>query len=236
MNIKLRSLLVAFIAISLFFLPFFWFHTGEVDLGGDSSRLYFYDPGAFLKNYAFFGVSPSAYGVENIGYFMVPFVLLLVGMKLIFSSPTLLIAVFHGLNFSVAFLSCYFIMKELQPAAKGKKNEAYDIASIIAGLFYVFSQVSILGWDKVLVTHNQFFLNPLLFLFLLKYFKTDKLLYLTGALLITFLFSPNFSFVAAPGFFAFYPLSFLFLFLYRLVILKRRIIVKHLMLFMVALV
>src|SRR5258708_2984096 len=156
MNIKLRSLLVAFIAISLFFLPFFWFHTGEVDLGGDSSRLYFYDPGAFLKNYAFFGVSPSAYGVENIGYFMVPFVLLLVGMKLIFS--------------------------------------------------------------------------------FLKYFKIDKFLYLTGVLVITFLFLPNFSFVAAPGFFAFYPLSFLFLFLYRLVILKRRIIVKHLMLFMVALV
>ena len=109
----MNKIFISLITSFLFFLPFFWFKPGEMDLGGDSSRLYFYDPLGYLTNYAFYGISPSAFGAENIGFFMVPFVGLLFCLKLIFSSPTFLIASFHGMSFSLAFLSCYFIVKDL---------------------------------------------------------------------------------------------------------------------------
>ncbi len=233
MNIKLSTIVIAFIAIFLFLLPFFWFHPGEMDLGGDNSRLYFYDPVAYLKNYASTAISPSSFGTENIGYYILPFVLFLAGLQFIFHSPTILIEIVQGLNFGVAFLSIYFIVKELVSKEKNN-NKNIAIAALIAGLYYIFSQTSIQGWDKVLVTHNQFFLNPLMFLLLLKYFKTDKVIYLLISLLITFVFSFGFSFVAAPGFFAFYPLSFIFLLLYRYVILKKKIIFKHILLYLIA--
>jgi len=35
------------ISVILFFIPFFWLKPGEMDLGGDSTRLYFYDPVSF---------------------------------------------------------------------------------------------------------------------------------------------------------------------------------------------
>lgn len=222
-----HNIFISLITLFFFLLPFFWFKPGEMDLGGDSSRLYFYDPLAYLQNYAFYGISPSAFGAENIGYFMVPFVVLLFVLKYFFSSPTMLIAFFHGLSISIAFLATYGIVKNFLFDQDNKKGITNELASVISGLTYVLAPTSILGWDKVLITHNQFFLNPLIFYLLLKYFKTDKLSFIAFALILTFLFSPNFSFAAAPGFFAFYPLSLLFLFLYRLVILKKKIIWIH---------
>lgn len=223
------KLLIWSTALLLFALPFFWFKSGEMDLGGDSSRLYFYDPVAYLKNYALYSVSPSNFGGENIGYFMIPFVLFLTGVKCIISSPTLLLAGFHGMSFAIAFLACYGIVKELLRKDADEDAGIHSISAFLAGLVYIFSQVSIQGWDKVLVTHNQFFLNPLVFFLLLKYCKTDKKVFLLLFLCISFIFSPNFSFVAAPGFFAFYPVSILFLVIYRLTILKKQFIWKHLL-------
>ncbi len=226
MNMNKHKLIVFFITLAFFILPFFWFKPGEMDLGGDATRLYFYDPLAYLKNYALYGISPSGFGAENIGYYIVPFVIFLWVLKFIFVTPTFLIAAFHGMSLAIAFLTCYGIVKELIKSDIKEKN-IQAIVSISAGLLYVLSLSPIQGWDKVLVTHNQYFLNPLMFWFFLKYFKTDKLLYLLSALLVTFIFSPNFSFVAAPGFFAFYPLSILFLLLYRLMIIRKRLILKH---------
>lgn len=234
MKLTKQKIILIFITLFFFFLPFFWFKPGEMDLGGDSSRLYFYDPVSYLKNYALYSISPSAFGAENIGYFMIPFVLLLVGLKSIFISPTILICVFHGISLSIAFLSCYGILYELLQNNKKKENKIVFLSAILSGFFYVLSQTAIQGWDKVLVTHNQFFLNPLMFFLFLKYFKTDKTLFLGLALIITFIFSPNFSFAAAPGFFAFYPISLIFLIIYRLFFLKKRIIWKHILVGLIA--
>ena len=219
------TLLPLLISIIFFIIPFFWLGPGQMDLGGDSSRLYFYDPLSYFKNYSFFGVSPSGFGAENIGYFTIPFVLLLFVLKFVLQSPTILISAFHGMSLSIGFLASYFIVKELIG------NKA---AALLAGLFYVLSLSPIQGWDKVLIIHNQFFLNPLIFFLLLRYFKTTNTVYLTSILLVGFIFSPNFSFAAAPPIFAFYPLAIIFLLFYTITVFKKPIIWKHLIISFVA--
>ncbi len=235
MKTRVFTILPVLISLLLFIIPFFWLRPGEMDLGGDSSRLYFYDPLSYFKNYSFFGVSPSGLGAENIGYFTIPFVLLLFVLKFILQSPTILISAFHGMSLSAGFLACYFIVKELI-GNKDFKKEIIELAALLAGLFYVLSLPPIQGWDKVLIIHNQFFLNPLIFFLLLKYFKTTNIGYLISILLTTFIFSPNFSFAASPAVFAFYPLTVGFLILYRVIIFKKPIIWKHLIISFVAFV
>ena len=54
--------LVLFISLLLFIIPFFWFKPGEMDLGGDGNRLYFYDPLNFLKNVVFYSIDSEGKG------------------------------------------------------------------------------------------------------------------------------------------------------------------------------
>ncbi len=223
MRIKIIPLLVA---CALFIIPFFWLNPGEMDLGGDSSRLYFYDPLSYLQNYSLWGVSPSGFGSENIGFMTIPLVVILAAAKYIVS-PTILISAFHGLSLSTAFLFVYLVVRQLLGISQ-KDQRSKEIAALTSGLLYVFSPISILGWDKVLVTHNYVFLNPLMFYLLLRYFVTDRFWYLLWALVVTFIFSANFSFAAAPVFVAFYPLSLVFFILYKRTVLARAIIWKHL--------
>lgn len=233
MKILTYKILPILVSLLLFIVPFFWLKPGEMDLGGDSSRLYFYDPLSYFKNYSFFGVSPSGFGAENIGYFTVPFILLLFVLKLVLPPPTILISAFHGMSLSVGFLACYLIVKELIEN-KDFKKEIIELAGLLAGLFYVLSLSSIQGWDKVLIIHNQFFLNPLIFFLFLRYFKTTNIAYLISILLVTFIFSPNFSFAAAPPILAFYPLAIIFLLFYTAIVFKKPIIWKHLIISFVA--
>lgn len=215
------NLLLILIALILFFLPFFWLKPGEMDLGGDASRLYFYDSLSYLRVNTLYNIVPSGIGGEAMSYYLFPFMLILTCLKSIFASPTILISFFNGLKLSLAFVSCYLIAKELTKT---------KLAAILAGLFYIFSPtLAGSGWDRALPTHDQIFLNPLMFFLLLRYFLTQKKKYLIGALLITFVFSVNFSYVGAPGFFAFYPLSALFLFLYTKYIRKLKIPIKGLL-------
>lgn len=222
MRIKIIPLLAALI---LFITPFFWLKPGEMDLGGDSSRLYFYDPLSYLQNYSLWSVSPSGFGSENIGFMTIPLVVILAIAKHMVSS-TVLISAFHGLSLAISFLFVYLVVRQLLEVFD-KNQKATEIASFASGLLYVFSPISILGWDKVLMTHNYVFLNPLLFYLLLRYFVTDRFWYLLWALVVTFIFSANFSFAAAPVFVAFYPLSFIFFFFYKRIVLAQRILWKH---------
>lgn len=230
MDRKLRSFmkyLPYIISLALFVMPFFWLKPGEMDLGGDSSRLYFYDPINYLLNHSLYGVSPSNFGGENIGYYILPFNILLILMKRIFQSPTLLISTINGINFSVAFISIYLIVKELIKASKLTVNKSIvDWSAITGGIFYTFSFNSTFGWDKVIITHNQYFLNPLMFLFLLLFITREKFIYLLLFLLTSFIFSANFSFAGAPPLFAFYPLSILFLLLFSVLILRKKFLWK----------
>lgn len=225
------KLFAIFITIVVFVIPLFWLKQNEMDLGGDSSRLFFYDPISFLFNGVLFSTSASGFGGEIVSYFNIPFVLLLFIFKAILNSPTLLINFFNGICLSTAFISCYLIVKELLKEEK-LKVEIIELSGILAALFYIFSPDSIQGWDKVMPIHNQFFLNPLMFFLLLRYFKTDKIKYIAFVLLITFIFAPNFSIIAAPPVFAFYPLMIIFLLFYKSKILKQPIIWSHLIISM----
>ncbi|MCL5113763.1 MAG: hypothetical protein M1372_01165 [Patescibacteria group bacterium] len=195
-------------------LPFFWFKGGEVNLGGDSSRLYFYDPINYLKYFAVYGVVPSQTGEVIISYFFVPFTILMYILKLVIKSPNLLISLFYSTMLVTAFASVYLIIVDLLRVNNHKNNNNVFLAAILGGLFYILTPVVGFNWDKALVTHNQVFLNPLIFYLLLRYVNTRNSFYALLTVLITFIFSPNFSFISAPPFFAFYPLAFLYLFFY----------------------
>lgn len=214
------------IALFLFFLPFFWFKPGFMDLGGDSSRLYFYDPISYLRNYSLFAVSPSNIGAENIGFMTIPLVLFLAAVKGLLQSPTIVINAFHGMSLMVAFSSVYLSIRILLSTI-AKSQKFTEHSALAGGLLYVFSPISVYGWDKVLMTHNHVFLNPLMFYLLLRYVTSDRFFYLFWALLVTFVFSANFSFVSAPVFFAFYPATVLALLIIKLRILKTTLYWKH---------
>ena len=233
----MRKYVVPLLCAILFCIPFFWLKPGEMDLGGDSSRLYYYDPLAYLLHLSFSSISPSGIGGEAISFYAIPFVSYLAVMKAIFVSPTILIFIQNGMSLSLSFLAIYLIVKEL---TKGNafldKRSSREYAAIIAGIFYIFSPMYMLGWDKALLTHDQIFLNPLMFFLLLKFFLTRDKRYLISSLLISFLFAYNFDFVGAPPFFAFYPLALSFLLIYvryiRGVVVRFRDIVLGLVLFL----
>ena len=227
---KYRLIPPFIITFLLFLIPFFWFKPGEMDLGGDSSRLYFYDPMRYLISQALYATSNSGLGGESLGYFGIPFFLFLAGLKSILRSPTALIVFVHGVSLSVAFLSCYLIVKQLLTLSEVKKTRSSiiiaEISSLIAGLYYVFAPVSILVWNHMLLTDNRIFLNPLIFFLLLKYLLTWNIRYMLVVLGITFLFAPNFSFIGAPSFFSFFPLALLFLVLYVAYVLRKPLPLK----------
>lgn len=206
------------ISIGLTLVPFFWLKPGWLDLGGDSSRLYFYDPINYLKSFPLYVIAPTGTSVLMIGHHFIPFSLLLYLFKLLlFNSSYLLITLFNSMQLVVPFLSVYFITKELLPESNNVDKKPIRIfASTVAGLFYVLSPVlSPNGWDKAMIVHNQFFLNPLIFFLLLRFVHTKKILYMLLALLVTFLFASNFS--PGPPPFAFFPLALFFLFVYSFI-------------------
>src|SRR3989338_392303 len=120
---KYRLIPPFIITFLLFLIPFFWFKPGEMDLGGDSSRLYFYDPMRYLISQALYATSNSGLGGENLGHFCIPFFLFLAGLKSILRSPTALIVFVHGVSLSVAFLSCYLIVKQLLTLSEVRSEE-----------------------------------------------------------------------------------------------------------------
>ncbi|KKS31030.1 MAG: hypothetical protein UU93_C0024G0002 [Candidatus Amesbacteria bacterium GW2011_GWA2_42_12] len=228
--ILFRFLSIA-IATALFIIPFFWLKPGEMDLGGDSGRLYFYDPVAYLRSTMLYGIIPSGVGGAALSYFAIPFVSLLAVLHFFINSPTVLISFVNGVKLSLAFFSFYLIVKELLilslPSARNKG--AADAAAMLAGLVYIFIPSSVGGgWDRALLTHNQIFINPLMFYLFLRYFVTDAMVYFYLALLVTFIFSLNFSIASSPGFFAFFPLSVAFLLILRKSIMKKSIPYKEL--------
>lgn len=231
---KYRLIFPLLVSIFLFFTPFFWFKPGEMDLGGDSSRLYVYDPLHYLTSQAIYSISHSGLGGEGLGYFGIPFFLLLVILKSIFTSPTVLIAVVHGFSLSSAFLFCYLIVKQMlvqnEEKISDKSALIIEISALTAGLYYVFAPVSVLIWNHMLLTDNQIFVNPLIFFLILRYFLTRKIWYMLVALGASVLFAANFSYIGAPSFFAFFPLGFLFLILYMIFVVRKPLPVKGMLL------
>lgn len=226
----LRYLPIA-VAIALFVIPFYWLKPAEMDLGGDSGRLYFYDPVANLRSTMLYGVIPSGVGGMALSYFAIPFISLLAVLHYFINSPTVLISFVNGIKLSVAFFSFYLLVKELLilSSSSTRRQSVIDAAAMLAGLMYIFIPNSVLGgWDRALLSHNQIFINPLMFYLLLRFLVTKSIWYLYIALLTTFIFSLNFSFMSAPGFFAFFPLSVVFLLIHQRFVIKKSIPYKEL--------
>jgi len=223
MKISKFKLPVIFICVALFVIPFFWLKPGEMDLGGDSGRLYFYDPQALLKSNSLYSIDPEGIGnVESIIYIL-PFLILTSILKIILHSPYIIISLFNILKLTVGFITIYAIIKELLEIKDRHYEEIRELAAIIGGLFYIFSPMFIGNFDRALLIHDQVFLNPLIFYLLLKYLLTSKGKYLWFTLIITFIFAHNFSWLSVPPLFAFYPLSLLFLLLYTTFIRRKKL-------------
>lgn len=223
------KILPFFIFFILIIIPFSWLKPGEMDLGGDSSRLYFYDPINYLKSHSLYASGPSGLGGEVIGYSGIPYIVLLYILKMFFSS-TFIINLDHGIALGIAFLFVYFIVKEFSSFIEVKKISETDIclAAITAGLFYSIGPGLIFGWDKVIITHSQVFINPLMFFLMYKFIVTRSMKILFVIIFISFLFSQNFGVSSIAPFLAFYPVSTVFLLLYIKKIVKKNIPWQHL--------
>lgn len=223
-----------FIGFVFFVLPFFWFSPGAIDIGGDGTRLYFYDPGEFLKNVTVYAPTPEGKGdIDPAKHAYLIYVAFLACVHFFLKSPYLLISVFTGIKLSVGFLSIYFIVKEIILGYKYNDNNTFklELAAILAGIFYIISTASeklIFFWEKPLFSHDQIFLNPLMFFLLLRFFLTRKWRYLLSVLFLSFVFSANFAMIASPAFFSFYPLTVVFLLLYVIFIRKKKIFLRDL--------
>jgi len=215
-----KNIFVLSIAIVFFFLPFFWFPKEAVDLGGDGNRLYFYDPVSFLKNVSLYSiVTEGKSHVDPLKHAYLFYVGFIAVLKYFLKSPHVLINVFNGIKLSAAFLSVYLMVKEITLHGFTRRKRTFDIeiAAILAGMFYILgtgSESLIFFWIKALHSHDQIFLNPLIFYLTLRYLLTRNRWYLIGSLFVTFIFSVDFAAISSPPFFAFYPVAFVFLFLY----------------------
>lgn len=227
------KVLLPVISFILILIPFFWLKQGEMDLGGDGSRLYFYDPLNYFKSSVLYAIQPGGMGRENPLYFFLPFNLILIVLIKILKSSYLMITLFNGFHLLVAFWSMYGITKELL-VKNLKKSWVFwgELSAIFAGLYYIFSPIMVRSaWDKALFTHAQIFLNPLIFYLLLRFFLTNRFFYLLLVLLTTFIFSTNFSWAAAPPLFGFYPLAVAYLLIY--IKFVKRLVIRLKPLFMV---
>ncbi len=228
---RILSFIPFVLTFVLFLVPFFWLPPGEMDLGGDSSRLYFYAPLTYLKTHLLYNTILSGIGGTTLSYFAIPYVLMLAGLRALLS-PTFVIAVSQGTKLALAFLSCYLIVKELlSHDDRSHSRVLIEGSSLLSGLFFVFSPIIVnSGWDRAILTHTQVFVYPLMFYLMLRYLTTKAWGYLVGMLLVSYIFSINFSFFAAPGFFTFFPLSFVYLVVYVRFIRRTTVPWKGLML------
>lgn len=207
--------LVVLLVIVLFALPFFWFSPNQLEMGGDSNRLFLYDPVSYLKSNALFSVEPEGVGKLRPDHAILPFMLILVGINTIVHSPFILMCILNGLKLSGSFIFIYLIVKEMMRHLSKRETTIYEnMASILSGLFYALSPSVGENFRTALLTHNQVFLNPMIFYLLLQYLITQQNKYMWILLFMTIVFAPNFSLMAPPPPFSFYPLAFTFLFLY----------------------
>lgn len=228
--IKSRKL-VLFITLVLFIIPFFWLKPGEMDLGGDSTRLYYYDPLSYIINAVLYPLLPNTTGEIQYGMSMLPHMLFLLFLKTLLGSGTLLITLFSSTKLSIGFLAMYGILREIisKDTIASNKKKIVEIAAILGGLFYIFSRYMVANYNMALLYHNQVFLNPLMFYLFLKYFLTLRKQYLWFALLLSFIFAPSFALISAPAFASFFPIAIIFLFLYIKFIRRQKIQVMPLL-------
>ncbi len=220
-NFWKKNKIAVLVALILFIIPFFWFKPGEVNYGGDSTRLYFYNPSVWRDNIALYFINPLIGLGEGLPNFsQVPFLIFLVFLKKLLGSPFLLNNVFNGLLLGGGFFLVYLISREL---AEDNGQKSFLFPEIIAGLFFSLSPILIYDWERPLSSINQIFVYPAIFWLWLKYIKTKKHFFLGATIPIFYLFSLNFAFPTAPWWTAFFFFAFIFFLCYS--VLQRKLAV-----------
>lgn len=220
----MKRIIVVLVCAILFVIPFFWIAPGELEMGGDSNRLFLYDPGSYLQVNALYSVEPQGVGKLASNQNLLPFLVLLQGLNSVFHSPYLLMTLLNSVKLIGSFFFVYLIVTELLSHHFGKEKKFHaGVSGIVAGLFYTLSPSVGENMRSALLTHNQVFLNPMIFYLLLRFLVTGKSKYLWFTILTTLIFAPNFSLIAPPPPFAFYPLVFLFLTLYVAICIRKSI-------------
>lgn len=215
--IKTHKLMVV-VATALFAVPFFWLPWGTVDIGGDGGRLYLYDPVHLIQHVGFYYLWPQGTGLVTAPFSRIPFFGLLSVASTVIGDMHLLESLYNALKLVLSFVSVYvIILLLLQPIYTERNALGKTAAAVIGGLFYIFNPAMTENYIRALPTHDQVFLNPLLFCLFLLYLHTNRVRYLYYVIFVSVLFSHNFQTSAAPPFFAFYPLSVVFLFFYTVV-------------------
>lgn len=226
---KQFNIVVIIIFLTLCVIPFFWFSPNEIEMGGDSNRLFLYDPAMYLRVNALFTLEPEGLGKVRPDHATLPFLALLTILNTIFHSPYVLMGILNSLKLAGSFIFVYLTVIEiLKHKAKGAVSVGAQLSGILAGLFYALSPSVGENMRTALLTHNQVFLNPMIFYLMLRYVITKQNKYIWTLLFITVIFSPNFSLIAPPPPFSFYPLALTFLWVYVRVSLQQSIPWKQL--------
>ena len=126
------NVLVFLICVALFALPFFWISPGELELGGDSSRLYLYDPVSYFQTTALYGVEPEGMGDVRPDQNLLPFLLLLQLFYAIFHSPYILVCLLNSLKLVGAFLFMYLVLVEIM------KNHIEENNFFVINMFCIY--------------------------------------------------------------------------------------------------
>lgn len=218
------------IFIILFIIPFFWFSYSEIDIGGDSSRLYFIDPAMWLKNIAIYFVnSLNSLSTDNPNFHLIPLLTVLSILKIVFNNNSFILnCFFSGLLLSGSFIFTYLSLGEIIEIEEKRISKVY---AILGGLFFVFSPLFTAEWLKPLYTFNQILIYPLMFYLFVKFVKTENLRYIYGAVIASFIFAVNFSFNAFPWFLAFFLPTFILLFVYSNTLKKKTVFCKGFLVF-----
>ncbi len=224
---KSTKLLVLLTCIILSILPFYWLSPGELEMGGDSNRLFLYDPDSYLRASSLYSVEPDGYGQVRPDQVLLPFLFILKLINFYIRSPYILMSLLNSLKLVGSFFFIYLTIREILKNRREKSSDTLiDMAGIVAGLFYTFAPSVGGNMHAALLTHNQVFLNPLVFYLMLRFLLSNKDIYILILLLVTLIFSPNFSLKAPPPPFAFYPLSIMFLIFYIKFFLKKSLPLK----------
>ena len=210
---------------ALFVLPFYWFTPDELDMGGDSARLWLYSPMDYVRSTAFYSIDPQGTAKITANQYLIPHILMLEGIRKVFGSSFILVGLEKGMKLSLSFLFIYLFVRDVlrEVSNKKKENARIIMAALGAGVWYALSGSVTGNMPYALLTHNQVFLNPAMMYLLLSFLKSGNMIFAWIAIGVSVIFSPNFSLVAPPQLFAFYPLAFLFVFLAFRLIFKRTI-------------
>jgi len=139
-HISLPTIILWAVSVALFALPFIWFRHGEIDLGGDFSRLYLYAPWRYLQIFGLYSIVPEGVGRVTPNQYYLPYLLFLTGMKNLLGSPYLLIHTFNGMKLAIGFLAMYAIVRNI--IGKRVSSMVAECSAFLAATFYIFFSLS----------------------------------------------------------------------------------------------